>query len=263
MIKLITGDSLELLSSFAAGNFDVTMTSPIYNLGVKYRSGVADNGSRADYLRWSRLWLGQVLRVTSDCGSLFLNVAGKPTDPWGPFEVLFEARAAGWQLQNTLYWIKSMSEDDGPCSGHVKPLNSPRFVNDAVEHVFHLTKTGDVPIDRLAVGVPFADQSNLTRGGRGKNGNLRCRGNAWQISYRTIKSRADDRPHPATYPVELAEMCFKLHGLSRIGLTLDPFSGLGSTARAAKRLGLSHVGIELSAEDTADAQRLVDEEVVR
>jgi site-specific DNA-methyltransferase (adenine-specific) len=169
--------------------------------------------------------------------------------------------ASGFDLQNTLAWVKSASWDGvGPVEGHAKPINSPRFVNDCFELVFHLTKHGDVPLDRLAVGVPFADASNLTRGTRGKHGNVRCRGNVLAIPYQTIKSREADRPHPASYPPALAEHCFRLHGLSRIKKTCDPFSGLGSTARASRKLGLAHVGIELSAEDVVDARRLLAED---
>ena len=45
-----------------------------------------------------------------------------------------------------------------------------------------------------------------------------------------------DRPHPATFPVELAERCLKLHGVARVGRAVDPFLGIGSSAVAAARL---------------------------
>ena len=264
MIDLLVGDCLRILSTLPVGSFDVVVTSPPYNIGIDYRA-FDDCAPRAKYLLWTMEWLDAVRRVLDDRGSLFLNIGGKPTDPMVPHQVLVVATEHGWVLQNTIHWIKSFSEDDGsgrarPCEGHVKPINSPRFLNDAVEHVFHLTKKGDVEIDRLAVGVPFADESNLRRGTRGKHGNVRCRGNAWHVPYETIQSRRSDRPHPATFPPALAEMCYRLHGLERAGRTLDPFSGLGSSARAAKKLGLHHVGIELSAEDVADARRLLEEE---
>ena len=72
-------------------------------------------------------------------------------------------------LQNTIHWIKSITIDESDGSsisrGHFKPISSPRFLNDCHEYVFHLTPTGRTPIDRLALGVPYADKSNIARWG--------------------------------------------------------------------------------------------------
>lgn len=133
--------------------------------------------------------------------------------------------------------------------GHYKPINSGRFLNDCHEYVFHLSKSGEVPLDRLAVGVPYQDKSNIARWkGKGKKEDKRCRGNTWFIPYKTINSREDERPHPASFPVKLPEMCIRVHGVSRTKLVLDPFAGLGSTAVAAAKLGVGFVGFELDRE---------------
>ncbi|MGI0029298.1 MAG: DNA methyltransferase, partial [Nitrososphaera sp.] len=59
------------------------------------------------------------------------------------------------------------------------------------------------------------------------------------------------RPHPATFPAKLPEMCMRLHGDVR--LAVDPFTGIGSTAVAALRLGVNFIGFEIDREylDTA------------
>ena len=74
---------------------------------------------------------------------------------------------------------------------------------------------------------------------------MRCRGNTWFIPYETIQRRDRDRPHPATFPSKLPEQCLRLHGLSRIELAMDPFTGLGSTAVACARLGVNFVGADI------------------
>ncbi|HXD20525.1 MAG TPA: DNA methyltransferase, partial [Vicinamibacterales bacterium] len=73
----------------------------------------------------------------------------------------------------------------------------------------------------------------------------RCRGNTWFIPYDTIQSRDKERPHPATFPPRLPEMCLRLHGVDRIRTVADPFLGLGSTAVACAQLGLNFVGVEM------------------
>ena len=45
--------------------------------------------------------------------------------------------------------------------------------------------------------------------------------------------------------MRLPEYCLRLHGLERIGDAADPFLGLGHTAVACARLGVSFVGIEI------------------
>jgi site-specific DNA-methyltransferase (adenine-specific) len=131
--------------------------------------------------------------------------------------------------------------------GHYKPINSPRFLNDCHEFIFHFTRSGTVPLDRTAIGVAYQDQSNVGRW-RKAAGNRRCRGNAWFLPYDTIKNREKDRPHPATFPVRLPDYCLRLHGLQRAKRVLDPFLGLGSTAVACAALGVDFVGIELDRE---------------
>ena len=126
--------------------------------------------------------------------------------------------------------------------GHYKPINSRRYVNDCHEYIFHLTRFGDVELDRLAVGVEYQDKSNVGRWSGAKN-DRRCRGNTWLIPYRTIQSRDRERPHPATFPVRVPEMCIRLHGLQRVDRVMDPFLGLGHTALACKKAGPLMPGI--------------------
>lgn len=67
-------------------------------------------------------------------------------------------------------------------------------------------------------------------------------GNTWYMPYETIQSRIKERPHHASFPVELPEMCIRLHGVNSNSLALDPFLGLGTTTLAAKKLGCNFIG---------------------
>jgi site-specific DNA-methyltransferase (adenine-specific) len=193
-------------------------------------------------------------RVLRPEGSLFLNVGSKPTDPWTALDIAQAARPH-LKLQNVIHWIKSIAIDRDSAGasagltkdlavGHYKPINSPRFLNDCHEFILHFTTKGTTALDRLALGVPYQDQSNVGRW-QGASADVRCRGNTWFIPYKTIQRRDRDRPHPATFPVRLPEQCLRLHGLSRIEMVMDPFLGLGSTAVACARLGLPFIGVEI------------------
>jgi site-specific DNA-methyltransferase (adenine-specific) len=251
--QFFLGDCLDILPRLPPAHTQVIVTSPPYNLGVAYRS-YDDRLSRPDYLEWTSQWVQAARHVLDEHGSFFLNVGGKPTDPWTAFDVA-QAVRPHFHLQNTLHWIKSIAFDRdaagaaaglvrGVAVGHYKPINSDRFVNDCHEFVFHFTPTGHTPLDRIAIGVPYQDESNITRW-RAAGGGVRCRGNTWFLPYDTIQSRDKDRPHPATFPPRLPEFCLRLHGLSRVTVAADPFVGLGSTAVACAQLGISFVGVEL------------------
>jgi site-specific DNA-methyltransferase (adenine-specific) len=251
-------DCLEGMAAIANATIDLVVTSPPYNLGIAY-GRYSDRQDRASYLDWCHEWAAQVRRILKPAGSLFLNLGASPSNPLLPHELVLRLRDL-FVLQNTIHWIKAITiendEGDFVSRGHFKPISSPRYLNDCHEYVFHLTPDGKTPIDRLALGVPYADKSNIARWGHTRGWDRRCRGNTWFVPYKTIQRRAKERPHPATFPVQLAEWCIKLHGITRVERMLDPFLGIGNSAGAAKRCGVNRfIGFEIDEEYLDEAKR--------
>jgi site-specific DNA-methyltransferase (adenine-specific) len=232
---------------------DLVVTSPPYNLGIRYGK-FSDRQDRQSYLRWCTEWVAQIRRILKPSGSFFLNVGSAPSNPMLPHEIIFAFREF-FVLQNTIHWIKSIAIEKSTY-GHFKPISSPRFLNDCHEYVFHFTREGKTPIERLALGVPYQDKSNIARWQHTRGSDLRCRGNTWFVPYQTIKSRDKQRPHPATFPVELATNCIKLHSIKRVRTMLDPFLGIGNSAVAAKECGVpKFIGFEIDETYLAEAKR--------
>jgi site-specific DNA-methyltransferase (adenine-specific) len=251
--RFYLGDCVDLLARLPRGCVGAIVTSPPYNLGIQYRS-YDDTMPRQDYLAWTKRWVHEAAGALAAHGSLFLNVGAKPTDPWIAMDVAQAVRTE-LRLQNIIHWVKSIAIEkalagtraglqDDLAVGHYKPINSQRFLHDCHEFVFHFTPDAHTPLDRQAVGVKYQDQSNVGRWRTAASG-VRCRGNTWFMPYETIQSRDKDRPHPATFPPKLPEMCLRLHGLDRLPLAADPFMGLGSTAVACAQLQVNFVGIEM------------------
>ena len=246
-------DCLKGMSRLPAADVDLVVTSPPYNLGIRYRK-YSDRQDRQSYLSWCRTWAAQIRRVLKPTGSFFLNIGAAPSNPMLPHEIVFQLRDL-FVLQNTIHWIKSIAIDERTF-GHFKPISSKRFLNDCHEYIFHFTIDGKIDIDRIALGVPYQDKSNVSRWSHTRGCDKRCRGNTWFIPYQTIQSREKERPHPATFPVQLAEWCIKLHGARRVKTMLDPFLGIGNSAVAAQSYGVKKfIGFEIDKTYLAEAKR--------
>ena len=232
---------------------DVIVTSPPYNLNKAYGL-YNDNKERQNYLDWLYDIAKLSQWVLKDNGSFFLNIGGTPSDPMLPFEVISRFKDAKYQLQNTIHWIKSISfekADVGKMNtikdysiGHFKPIVSERYLTDLHEYIFHLTKDGNVKLDKRSIGVPYQDKTNI---GRWKSAteDKRDRGNVWFIPYSTIQ---ESRPHPAVFPEKLPYLCIKLHGLRKGMIVYDPFMGIGTTALACIQLGVNYIGTEIDSQ---------------
>ncbi|WOO39292.1 site-specific DNA-methyltransferase [Rubellicoccus peritrichatus] len=258
-INIENQDCVLGMKSLPGESVDVVITSPPYNIGIAYNS-YDDKGTREDYLNWTRDWTHGVNRVLKDDGSFFINIGASPKDPLLPHQIALQL-SEDFVLQNTFHWIKAVSvetrEGDTVSAGHFKPINSKRYVTDCHEYVFHFTKHGNVPLDRLAIGVPYADKSNIARWGHTDGKDKRCRGNTWFVPYETIKSRSKDRPHPATFPAKLAEHCIRIHGEPEQSCVMDPFLGIGHSLRAAQACKASQfIGFEIDPDYFKEAQTL-------
>jgi len=247
--QIYRGDCLRVLGRLAPASVDVVITSPPYNLGLRY--GIYnDRRGEAEYLDWFMTIAEAIKRVLRPDGSFFLNLTGSSKRPWLPFELMVRLRGM-FHLQNHITWVKSISVGDDSV-GHFKPVRSERFLHHNHEHLFHLTHDGTVRLQRLAVGVPFKDKSNIAR--RRHEHDLRCRGDTWFIPYSTVQARAEKFNHPAAFPVMLPSMCLRLHGKPD-ALVLDPFLGSGSSLVAAEAEGMRGIGIEIDATYVAAARR--------
>jgi len=260
--KIYRINCLEGFPQLDAASIDVIVTSPPYNIGKPYRS-YNDIRPREEYLDWMETIAKTSLSKLKDEGSFFLNVGGKPTDPWIALD-LAERFRKHYTLQNTIHWIKSIAIPKADVGnypgitndiavGHYQPVNSTRYLSNCHEYIFHFTKTGSVPLDQLAIGVKYQDKTNIGRWKKASQ-DLRGRGNTWFIPYETIQTA---RSHPTVFPKKLPEMCIRLHGIRPNMLVLDPFMGTGSTALACQKLGVDFLGFEIDKTYVTTAKKLL------
>lgn len=280
--KIYNQDCIAGMQEIEEKSISIVVTSPPYNLNIQYGT-YKDQLPRDSYLLWLGDVFVEIKRILKDDGHFFLNMGYSNIDPWIGIDVANVGRNH-FILQNNITWIKSIHVGD-KTSGHFKPINSKRFVNPTWEHLFHFTIAGNVEVDKLAAGVAYEWDCNIDKTSRikgriakklgfknvkdfNKNAQIaqvaefekilaerlkntkasathRCRGNSWFIPYDTIANRTKHRgDHPATYPIELVRQCIRLSGINQ-GLLLDPFMGTGTSAVAAKELGLDYIGFDI------------------
>jgi site-specific DNA-methyltransferase (adenine-specific) len=66
-------DCVDGMRAMDQKSVDIVVTSPPYNLGIKY-TNYDDAKGPGEYLTWSTKWAAQVRRVLKDSGSFFLNL---------------------------------------------------------------------------------------------------------------------------------------------------------------------------------------------
>jgi site-specific DNA-methyltransferase (adenine-specific) len=237
---VVYGECLKFLKTVPNNSIDIFVTSPPYNIGVKYGK-YNDRAPAAEYFSNLQKVFNNIKRALKDDGSVFINVGSTNRFPWQAYDIANSLRNL-LVLQNRIIWIKSISIND-VTYGHFKPINSDRFVNNTYEEIFHFTKDGNTKINRLSIGVPYMDRNNIKR--KGNTSDVRCRGNCWFVPYETIQSKAQKGGHPATFPEKLVETCIKLAGYNDSTIVCDPFLGSGTSLIVAERLGVKGIGIEM------------------
>ncbi len=142
-------DCIEWMQSQNKKSIDCVITSPPYNLDIKY-SEYKDDMSRSEYLSWLGLVSNSIKNVLKDNGHLFLNIGSINSDPYVSMDVCQIFRK-DFVLQNNFTWVKHIAVHDKGY-GQYKPISSKRYTSNTTESIFHFTKDGNVEVDRLAIG---------------------------------------------------------------------------------------------------------------
>src|SRR6266404_1974967 len=103
-------DCIKGMSRLPNRSVDLVVTSPPYNLGIRYRR-YSDRQARQSYLNWCCEWAAQIHRVLKSNGSFFLNIGSAPSRPMLPHELVLQLREV-FVLQNVIHWNKSITIED-------------------------------------------------------------------------------------------------------------------------------------------------------
>ena len=231
--ELIVGDCLSMMAKMpdgGVGGVDLVFADPPYNLGWTYDADPThDLLPAAKYLDWCERWIKHCARLLKATGSFFIL-----TDSRWQARTFVMLENSGLHWRNTIVW-----RDPFPTHTDQRFQPSARFIHYFAKSTKHFTFNAD------AVRVPSRrDEIGDARRVHDKGivphdvwDEPRIVGNS--------KERVPFEDAPPQVPAAILERII-LACSNEGDRVFDPFTGNGTTWRAARKLGRKFTGIERS-----------------
>lgn len=243
--QLVCGDATDP-AQFPAGQFQLTVTSPPYNVGLRYGDGVDDGGSYDDYLEFSRRWLENCFAWSAEHGRLCMNI---PLDKnsGGKQAVTADltkiAREVGWRYHATIIWNEGNISRRTAWGSWMRP-SAPHVIA-PVETIVVLHK-GEWKREHLGDDEVTIERDEFM---------------AWTSGVWEFNGESATRVrHPAPFPIELPRRCIRLFSY-RGDKVFDPFAGSGTTLIASLKEDRDAWGLELNRKYVSLARNRIAREV--
>ena len=235
-LKIIKDDFIKT-KLIEKSSVDLTITSPPYNVDIKYNSH-KDDVSYLDYLEFTEKWLKKTFLLTKDSGRLCLNIPldkNKGGQQSVYSDILQIAKKIGWKYHSTIIW------NEGNISrrtawGSYMSASAP-YVIAPVEVIIILYKENWKKLEKGKSTISKEDFIAWTNG-------------LWTFSGESKKRIG----HPAPFPIQLPERCIKLFSYEN-DVILDPFLGSGTTLIPCVKNNRKCIGVEFDKEYCQIAQK--------
>ncbi|MDP8230038.1 MAG: DNA methyltransferase [Candidatus Gorgyraea atricola] len=233
------GDSIKVLQQkIDKDSIDLIFADPPYNLsggGLKWEGNKTggdwymvnenwDKLSEPKYLEFTRKWIGSCKDTLKKKGSMYISCTYHNVS-----EVMITLKQLDFKIKNVLTWFKI----------NAMPNMTKRVFTHSAEFIVWAVKDGGWTFN-------YEDLKKINPD-RQKDGSLKQMRDVWQMPLVQGKERLRGSNGRALHPTQKPEEMLKriITASSDKGdLVLDPFSGSGTTAVVAKRLGRNWIGIE-------------------
>lgn len=250
--QIVCGDNTEVLSGFPDACIDLVVTSPPYDDLRTYGGHSWNFGTLA----------AQLVRVLKPGGVIVWVVADETKDGNESGTSMRQAlhfQSIGLNLHDTMVYEKAGT---GACGSNLAYWQTWEFM-------FVLAKGRPNAVNRLktqnlSAGVKTTPRT-VAIGNRDSDGvrvveDEGVRANIWR--YNVNKYGMENTGHPAPFPIALAKD--HVASWSNPGdVVLDPFTGSGTTLKAAKELNRQWCGIEINPEYCKIAEARLSQDVLQ
>jgi DNA modification methylase len=252
--KILCGDSLKLMRELPDNSIDLVITSPPYS---DLKTYIDFKGIHPDeYVDWFLPFCKEIERIIKPTGSFILNINDKVQNGFRHpyvFDLISRLhKETNLKMFERLFWNK------------MKGLPNRSRFGDRVEYLFWFAKSDQFyfNIDEMrteysAKSIQRMKKPLKKRFARNEENQNSTEYKDWApnpkgalpstlINISSESKRISDN-HVAVYPLELVKYFIK--GSTKPGdVVLDPFSGTGTTAVAAKELCRNWIGFDLNQE---------------
>lgn len=231
---LYQGNCLQVLKTLAPQSVDMVFADPPYNLsngGFTVHNGKRTSVDKGNWdksrgveedFAFHKRWMKACFRVLKPNGSFWVS---------GTYHSIYQCgfilQLMGARILNDISWYKPNASPNLSCrvftASHENLIWARK--NEKARHIFHYDdmKNSNFPEDKL------------------KNSGKQMR-SVWSIPTPAKSEKIQGR-HPAQKPLKLLDRIITA-STNKGDIILDPFTGSGTTAISAVRLGRNFIGIE-------------------